>query len=170
MSDRQGWPPEALIIRTLQPEDIQNIEDIAAAAWAPIYEHFYALQEQALGGVARRSTLDNKRQQVRDFATNHAKWVLVSELAGEVVGFITYTVDRDNRVGTIGNNAVAPGHAGRGIGCAQYERVLQVFRDEGMEYASVTTGLDESHAPARRAYEKAGFVQVLPHVEYMRRL
>jgi GNAT superfamily N-acetyltransferase len=166
----QSRPQETPIVRPMRPDEAQRIEDIAAAAWAPIYANFHALQEKAVGCVVRRSSLDDKRRQVREFATNYAKWVLVTELGGEVVGFVTYTLDRERRIGTIGNNAVAPGHAGRGIGSAQYERVLQVFRDEGMEYAVVVTGLDEAHAPARRAYEKAGFVQVLPHVEYMRRL
>ena len=35
-----------------------------------------------------------------------------------------------------------------------------------MEYAKVGTGLDPSHAAARRGYEKVGFEQVRPHVEY----
>ena len=170
MSATQGWPPESLAIRPLRPGEVERIEDIAASAWAPIYAHFHALQERTLGAVARRSGLDDKRRQVREFAARHPDWVLVSELDGAVIGFVTFTLDRDNRIGTIGNNAVSPDYAGRGIGCAQYERVLQLFRDAGMEYASVVTGLDDSHAPARRAYEKAGFVQVLPHVEYMRKL
>jgi len=35
--------------------------------------------------------------------------------------------------------------------------VLNLFRQEGLKYAMVGTGMDEGHAPARRAYEKAGF-------------
>lgn len=170
MSVTQGWPPESLVIRRFRATDAERIEDIAAAAWAPIYEHFHALQEQALGEVARPSSIDDKRRQVRESAATHPEWVLVSELDGAVVGFVTYTLDRERRIGTIGNNAVDPGHAGHGIGAAQYKRVLQEFRDQGMAFATVVTGLDDAHAAARRAYEKAGFVQVLRQVEYMRKL
>lgn len=170
MSATKDWPPASLVIRPFRDTDAVRIQDIAAAAWAPIYEHFYALQEQALGAVARPSNLDDKRRQVREFAASHPEWVLVSELDGTVVGFITYTLDRERRIGTVGNNAVDPAHAGQGIGGAQYSRVLQEFRDQGMAFATVVTGLDDSHAPARRAYEKAGFVQVLRSVEYMRKL
>ena len=36
---------------------------------------------------------------------------------------------------------------------------------QGVKYATADTGADSSHAPARRAYEKAGFVAV-PTVHY----
>jgi hypothetical protein len=39
-----------------------------------------------------------------------------------------------------------------------------------MRFAKVHTGLDPSHAPARRAYEKAGFTTQLPTVDYYRKL
>jgi len=35
-----------------------------------------------------------------------------------------------------------------------------------MLYAKVQTGLDEAHAPARRAYERAGFKTRLESVAY----
>ncbi|MGI6208247.1 MAG: GNAT family N-acetyltransferase [Anaerolineae bacterium] len=159
-----------LRIREYVPADAAAIEDIAAAAWAPIYEHFAYLQEQALGEVARPSSVDNKRAQVRSFAQQHPEWIRVSEVDGKVVGFITFTLDRERRIGTIGNNAVDPEFCGRGIGTSQYREVLDIFRREGMRYATVVTGLDDSHAAARRAYERVGFKQVLPSVEYMMKL
>ena len=60
-------------------------------------------------------------------------------------------------MGVIGNNAVAPEGQGRGIGTAMYQFVLDLFREKGLRFACVGTGLDEGHAAARRAYEKAGF-------------
>jgi hypothetical protein len=38
------------------------------------------------------------------------------------------------------------------------------MRDEGMRLATVSTGGDASHAPARRAYEKLGFGAGIPAV------
>lgn len=163
-------PRAAAIVRRARPEDVPRIEDIAAAAWAPIYAHFRALQEQALGAVARPSSVEKKRAQVRDFCARYPDWVLVTELDGAVVGFITFTLDDDARIGTIGNNAIDPEQAGQGLGTLQYREVLALFREGGMAFATVVTGLDEAHAPARRAYEKVGFVPVLSSVEYMMRL
>jgi hypothetical protein len=39
-----------------------------------------------------------------------------------------------------------------------------------MELATVGTGGDRSHAPARRAYEKAGFIVGLPSIYLYQRL
>ncbi|MBM3135725.1 MAG: hypothetical protein FJZ89_10695 [Chloroflexi bacterium] len=47
-----------------------------------------------------------------------------------------------------------------------YQHVLQHFRDEGLRYAHVDTGLDPAHIPARRAYEGVGFDRQVPMVEY----
>ncbi len=154
-------------IRELRAGEVGAIADIAALAWAPIYEHFAHLQEAALGKVARRSSLDTKRTQVTESAQRHPEWVRVTEIDGRVVAFITFALDRERRMGTIGNNAVHPDFAGRGIGSQQYKHVLDLFRREGMAFATVVTGLDDSHAAARGAYEKVGFKQVLPSVEYM---
>ena len=168
--DECARPRAECLIRPLRQEDVARIEDIAAAAWAPIYEHLAELQARALGAVARPSSIEQKREQVRTFAQSRPDGVLVTECDGQVVGFITFSFDREHRMGVIGNNAMQPDYAGRGLGTAQYREVLDLFRAQGMLYASVGTGLDESHAPARRAYERVGFVPVLASVEYMMKL
>ena len=50
-----------------------------------------------------------------------------------------------------------------------YRHVLDEMRAQGARYATAETGGDASHAPARRAYEKAGFVAV-PTVHYFMKL
>jgi ribosomal protein S18 acetylase RimI-like enzyme len=96
--------------------------------------------------------------------------VFVAEVDGLVVGFITFYAHEGDRVGTIGNNAVHPQWQGQGIGPALYEHVFARLRDLGFRAVRVSTGGDPSHAPARRAYEKAGFDVRLPQVDYYRRL
>ena len=44
--------------------------------------------------------------------------------------------------------------------------VLVKMKEAGMKGAIVTTGGDEAHAPARRAYEKVGFAGAVPSFEY----
>lgn len=51
-----------------------------------------------------------------------------------------------------------------------YAYAFARLRERGMRYVRVSTGGDPAHAPARRAYEKAGFVIGLPGVEYHREL
>ena len=47
-----------------------------------------------------------------------------------------------------------------------YRCVLDHFREQGLRFAHVDTGLDDAHIPARRAYEATGFDRVVPTVEY----
>jgi GNAT superfamily N-acetyltransferase len=94
----------------------------------------------------------------------------VAELEGTAVGFVTCFVHSAIPAGEIGNNAVHPAYQGRGFAPRLYERAFDWLREKGMEYARVTTGGDPAHAPARRAYEKAGFDVPLPVVQYYREL
>ena len=65
--------------------------------------------------------------------------------------------------------AVHPDHQNDGIGTALNEYALERMREAGMRIAVVGTGGDASHAPARRSYEKAGYIG-LPLVRYYQRL
>jgi GNAT superfamily N-acetyltransferase len=96
--------------------------------------------------------------------------VIVTEIDGEIAGFISYAIDRGRGVGTIHYNAVAEEYQGRGVGGRQLERALEILRAAGMQVACVGTGLNEGHAPARRMYEKAGFEPVIEYRMYSRRL
>ncbi|MFQ6098373.1 MAG: GNAT family N-acetyltransferase, partial [Armatimonadota bacterium] len=114
-----------------------------------------------------------KAAEVRGHAEAHPEWTLVAQLAdGRIVGFVTFRIDSDARAGLghIGNNAVHPEHQGRGIGKALYERSMRAMREKGVRWVELVTGLDEGHAPARRAYEKCGFWQAMPSVHYFRRI
>ena len=65
---------------------------------------------------------------------------------------------------------VHPDWQGRGIAPRLYEYVFERLRERGMRYVKVHTGGDPAHAPARRAYQKAGFEIALPQVDYYREL
>jgi ribosomal protein S18 acetylase RimI-like enzyme len=95
--------------------------------------------------------------------------LVVAELRGSVVGVAYYQVDRETQSGSIGVSAVHPARQGKGIGSLMYRHVLKLMSAQGVKYATADTGADSSHAPARRAYEKAGFVAV-PTVHYFRKL
>jgi ribosomal protein S18 acetylase RimI-like enzyme len=88
------------------------------------------------------------------------KQLVVAEQRGSVVGVVHYEVDRATQSGSIGVSAVHPSLQGKGIGSLMYAYVLDEMRAQGARYATAETGGDLSSAPARRAYEKAGFVAV----------
>ena len=95
--------------------------------------------------------------------------VWVAEQQGRPVGFVAARIDADSRTGEIYMLAVDPLVQRQGIGTALTSFAVQRLRDAGVGLAVVGTGGDLGHAPARRVYEKAGFVG-LPLVRYYARL
>ncbi len=96
--------------------------------------------------------------------------VRVAELNGRVVGFVTFHADAASGVGEIDNNAVDPSAQGKGVAQRMYAAAFDEMRALGIRIVKVTTGGDPAHAPARRAYERAGFDVQLPSVTYYRQL
>lgn len=97
------------------------------------------------------------------------KRVWVAESGGSVVGFVAVELHRESGMGEIYMLAVDPDFRGGGVGTNLTEFALAWMAGEGMSVAMVETGGDPGHAPARRAYEKAGFDE-LPISRYFKKL
>jgi GNAT superfamily N-acetyltransferase len=65
--------------------------------------------------------------------------------------------------------AIDPSYQNRGLGTELTRVATDWIRDEGLPVAIISTGGDEGHAPARRAYEKAGYAAV-PSVNFLKAL
>lgn len=158
---------DAVKVRDYRPEDLERLQDIAVEAWKPIYDEYRRklgdeIFEQVYAGGSER-----KRGQVASFAERSPEHLVVAETPeGKVVGFATYYLREDIKVGDIGNNAVDRSCGLKGVGQALYAEVFRRMRAAGMTVARVDTGYnDEGHAPARRAYERAGFGANGEHTE-----
>ena len=84
--------------------------------------------------------------------------MLVSEQAGEVVGFVSVSPGRHwsgEAEATIGELVVAPAVEGRGLGRALVEAALEHARADGYQRISVSTGA--ANARARALYARLGF-------------
>jgi len=162
---------DGIVVRPVAPGDVDLLCDIAAEAWVPVFECWRERLGEQVYSVAFPDWQRDKRTQVRNACQpDNPAVVLVAEYQGKVAGFITYYLNTQTRVGEIGNNAVRPDFQGRGIGRRMYEHVFDQMRQAGMRVVKVTTGLDEAHVPARRAYEKVGFERNLQFIEYYRLL
>jgi GNAT superfamily N-acetyltransferase len=154
-------------IRALESKDIETILDIAVAAWQPVFDSTREIVGSGLFDLVYPDPDERKRASIAaQCAESSSTLVWVVEIAGQIAGFITLDMNHETLVGEIGNNAVSPVHQHRGVGTKMYDFVLGYMKDAGMKSAVVTTGADEAHAPARRAYEKAGFAGAVPSVEY----
>lgn len=160
-----------IVIRDLKSTDVEVIAEIAVAAWTPIFAFYRQTLGEELFEAACPNWQEEKARQVRLACDpQNRAMVCVAEKEGQVVGFITFYANDASRIGEIGNNAVHPDFQGMGIGTRMYQHIFDRLGRLGMRFVKVSTGGDPSHAPARRAYEKAGFSIQLPSVEYYRKL
>ncbi len=98
------------------------------------------------------------------------KKVIIAEIDGEAVGVASYKLNDATRIGTVDDNAVLPAYRGRGIGGQLLARVLEIIEAAGMEFAQVSTGLEEPYASARRLYGRQGFEPLSRSVTYFKKL
>ena len=162
---------ENIVIRHANEGDIERIVEIAASQWSKIYEGYRELLGEDIYPLWFLSQLERKREVIREVARDGAH-CLVAEIEGIAVGFASFKIETvdGNTLGILGNNAVDGDYRGRGIGGMLYKRIFAIMKEMGCVGVKVTTGLDDKHAPARRAYEKMGFEKNLPSVTYYKKL
>lgn len=156
------------MIRNYKPSDLDSIIRIGNAAWNNIYK----IQRSELGDeifkVVNPNPDTRKGLEIIEQAKTHPEWIMICEEQGQIVGFLTYRFDGE--IAEICNNAVDPECNLKGIGQQMYRAALDNFKNLGLKVVKVTTGLDEGHAPARRAYERAGFSIKRESVVYFMKL
>jgi ribosomal protein S18 acetylase RimI-like enzyme len=157
-------------IRPFAPDDLQPVVNLSLRAWAPVF----ASVEQALAGSGVFEQLhpdwhDTQRWAVLDVCADDAMTVWVAEPDEVVVGFAAVTLHDGEPLGQIYMIAVDPDRQRRGVGLALTTHATDWIRRQGMTVALVGTGGDPGHAPARRLYERAGYIP-LPGVKYFKRL
>ncbi|MBX2867317.1 MAG: GNAT family N-acetyltransferase [Acidiferrobacterales bacterium] len=147
------------------------LEDLRAEAFSPVFASFRKILGDEIYELAQKREDDEQSELLSAMFFNDSEWDLyVVELQNEIVGFISLQINSETTVGEIGLNAVKPSYTGKGIGTKMYDFANAEMKAAGMRVATVATGGDESHAPARRAYEKSGFDVRIPSVWYCRTL
>ena len=156
-------------IRPFRPEDLDLVVELSLRAWAPVF----ASLRQVLGDeIFLRLHPDWKQDQseaVRSSCLSEdITFVAVAD--GSPVGFATVSLDTFHEgMGAIDIIAVDPVYQRRGIGSRLTGVAADYMREQGMDIAIVETGGDPGHAPARAAYDAAGFT-LLPIARYFRLL
>jgi hypothetical protein len=94
-------------LRPARPADLRRCQDIAVAAWAPIYAHRRRLLGDSLFRKLQPQGLRRKAEEIALAFAAHPEWVLVADAASgtagpQVVAFVTYHVDPARGDGTIG--------------------------------------------------------------------
>jgi GNAT superfamily N-acetyltransferase len=150
-------------IRPFAAGDLKALQRIRHAAFEPIFRSFRAIVGAEIYRHAFANADAEQARLLEDLcAPGSGHEVFVAIVHGGIAGFVAFSLNEATRTGEIGLNAVHPDHAGQGIGTAMYEFVMERMKQGGMAVATVGTGGDPGHLPARRAYEKAGFGPAVP--------
>jgi ribosomal protein S18 acetylase RimI-like enzyme len=154
-------------IRRFAPEDGPRVVDLSLEAWAPVFESFRAMLGDELYLRVHPAWRSDQAASVRGALERNDTWVAVT--GDDISGFVNVVFDADERAGEIYMIAVDPAQQRQGIASALTEHALDEMRARGLDLATVATGGDPGHAPARRTYERAGFTGA-PQVWYARLL
>lgn len=83
--------------------------------------------------------------------------VAVAVVDGEMAGWVSWRIHEEDSMGEVYVLTVAPEFQRRGVGRALLDHAHDQVRRAGMRMVMVETGGDPGHAPARAAYESAGY-------------
>lgn len=153
-------------IRRATKADADAVLDIACRCWEVIYDGYRQILGDEIYKSVYHQPLEVKMKSILQEVLEDRTFV--AEIDGVLCGFASYRIDGD--CGVVGHNAVMPEYKGRGIAGKLYEQVFEQFRAHGCTLATVLTGLDDGHAPARKAYQKMGFEVGLPSIRYYKKL
>ncbi|NIA72066.1 GNAT family N-acetyltransferase [Pelagibius litoralis] len=158
-------------IRPFTETDLPILHEVREAAFVPVFRSFRAIVGEDIAQFTYAEAETDQGAHLDEMCqTGSRHHVYIATADSQVIGCCGYTIDPKRKVGQIGLNAVHPDYQGRNVGTALYEYVLAKMKEEGMSVATVGTGGDASHKPARRAYLKAGFETSIPSLLLCRML
>jgi ribosomal protein S18 acetylase RimI-like enzyme len=149
------------------PQHRDAIIELSLRAWAPVFASLEREMDPAVWAALYPGGWPAV-QRASVAATCDAPDLTVSvALDGErVLGFVAVRI-HDATLGEIYMIAVDPSAQRRGVARALTDHALAFLRERGIRVAMVETGGDPGHAPARAAYQSAGF-RNLPLARYFR--
>lgn len=103
-----------LRMRQAREHDLQALEEIRAAAFAPIFASFRALLGDSLYEVVQAREDEVQSELLASLLSADSPWRLyVAEVGGQAVGFLSYQLHQESRIGEIGQcGASRPGGPG----------------------------------------------------------
>ncbi len=157
-------------IRSFRATDLPILIDLTIEVFGPFYERSFRSMVPADVYLHHHgSWADDYRTSVPQLHEPSAGKVVAvaSGDRDEILGFVGWEIEVDDRHGRIAIVAVRESARGAGLGRALCEHALAAMQGEGVEFLSVGTGGDWFHAPARALYESLGF-HAVPVVYYLR--
>ena len=160
----------SLNLRPVREEDVESLVRLSLLTWEPVFASFRQILGPEIYAIIWPDWKTGQQDAVEKICQEGEEtFVWVAELEGEAVGFVAYELRPADQTGEVQLLAVHPDYQNLGIGTELNALALAKMKESGMRLAIAETGGDPSHAPARRSYEKAGYVG-LPLVRYFKDL
>lgn len=158
---------------SIVPYEAQHLEavlDITRAAWAPVFPLMREdIQDYVYDAFYPEGWLKRQLADVEATCLDEETHMWVAMTDGAPSGYLGLRAHKEDSMGEIYIIAVTPAHQKRGVGAALMQFAFDWMRDRKLAMAMVETGDDRGHAPARAAYEAAGFERY-PVARYFRKL
>ena len=160
----------AVRVRPVRAEDAEPLTRLTLAAFVPIFESFRQMLGPAVCNLVWPDWRAGQQRAIETFCRERERYECwVAELGGEPAGLVATQVDPEQHTAEVQSLVVDPACQNLGIGTALNAFALERMKERCVRLARVETGGDASHAPARRSYEKAGYV-AMPLVRYFKDL
>lgn len=159
---------DAIAIRALEEHDIEGVVEFSLRAWEPVFTSVRNVLGDEVFLRLHPDWRASQAEAVRSSCTNPDRDVFIAVTDHRPVAFVAVALNAfHDRMGWIDIIGVDPDYQRRGISSQLTEFAIDHMRSHGMDIAVVETGGDAGHAPARAAYEAAGFT-LLPIARYFR--
>jgi len=137
------------IIRYMQTEDIQQVQEVAKISWNSTYENIIPLpiQESFL-----QSAYSDERMQSR----LENSYLFVAETGEKVIGFANFSPLKENGEIELGAIYLDPRHQGAGIGTALLQKGISTI--EGIK--EIYINVEKENIIGKTFYKAKGFEQV----------
>ncbi|MEM8988111.1 MAG: GNAT family N-acetyltransferase [Pseudomonadota bacterium] len=159
-----------IAIEPFKQSDLQAVVDLSLRAWDPV---FPLMEKETPSYVYGAFYPDGWRvRQAADISAmcqDKDVSVWLARAGGDLAGFAALRVHEEDSMGEVYAIAVEPAFQRRGVGAKLLDFAMQRMRERGLSMAMIETGSDAGHAPARAAYEDAGF-ELLPVARYFKKL
>ena len=160
---------DGLNVRPATADDVDTLVDISLRAWAPVHHSMAEVLGRRLNHLVYPDWRASQEADVRKACSDPNVLVSVAADRSESLrGFVSVVI-HNAAEGEIDMIAVDPPSQRLGIGHTLIEHALAEIRAAGCTFASVATGGDPGHEPARAIYESSGFT-ALPLVRFYREL
>ena len=121
--------------------------------------------ERLYGEVNGRDWQWRKGRHLDEDVRRDAEGIIVAELDGVVLGFISTWMDREAGIGHIPNISLVPESRGKGIGRRLINLAMDRFREAGLSHAKIETL--EQNGIGNHLYTDCGFREVARQVHFV---